>query len=106
LPVVKNNIPKIIAEVDRAAALAMQDTADFVLNLVRIFAPYRTGELRNSYEVKFNNPLSFIIGTALFRAIYSEYGTSRQRGTPHLTPAAAIGENYFIESFKERLKEV
>ena len=85
----------VIADgMDSAISEALNETADFILTMVRIFAPVDTGRLRDSYEKKQDTPLSVLIGSSVNYAIFQEYGTSRQSGTPHLIPAFALGEQF------------
>ena len=69
-------------------ALALHDTANFILTLIRIYAPVDTGWLRDSYQKESETSLRIIIGTMVNYAIFQEYGTSQgHRFTPHLRPA-------------------
>lgn len=84
----------IANQADNVVADAINETADFILMMIRIFAPVDTGRLRDSYKKQFVSPLNILIGSSVNYSIYQEFGTSRQRGTPHLIPAMNLGEQF------------
>jgi hypothetical protein len=87
-------------------ALALHDTAGFILNLIRIFAPVDTGWLRDSYQKESLSSLHILIGTAVNYSIFQEYGTSRGRFTPHLRPAFHQAPPELIKNMKIRAKSL
>lgn len=95
---------RVIAEgADEALSLALHDTANFILILIRAYAPVDTGFLRDSYQKESISLLHILIGTMVNYSIFQEYGTSRQSGTPHVTPAFMAGETIFRESLAARM---
>ena len=98
---------KIIAVgADKAAALTLEDTADFILNLIRLYAPIATGALRDSYRIESVGLLHIIIGSMLNYSIFVELGTSKSNPQPHLLPAFAEAESFFRQAFIKRLKDL
>lgn len=91
---------------DNAAAVAIQDTADFILMLIRVYAPVKTGWLRDSYKKDTITPLHILIGTMVNYSVFQEYGTSRMAARPHVTPAFAQAESYFAGQLAKRLKNL
>lgn len=84
----KSNLSRIATESEAAMALALHDTANFILQLIRLYAPVDTGFLRDSYQKESQSSLHILIGSTLNYAVFQEFGTSRpMRFTPHLRPA-------------------
>jgi hypothetical protein len=55
---------RVIAEgSDEAVALALHDTANFILTLIRVNAPVDTGWLRDSYKKESVTLLHILVGT-------------------------------------------
>lgn len=75
--------------------MALHDTADFILTLVRLYAPVDTGWLRDSYKKETVSQLHILIGSMVNYSLFQEYGTSRMRAQPHLTPAFMQGQPFF-----------
>lgn len=96
----------IAYQMDSAIAEAVDETADFILQMIRIFAPVDTGRLRDSYKKDVQTPFNILIGTIVNYAIFQEFGTSRQRGTPHLIPAMNLGERYLKNKLAARLNNL
>ena len=98
---------RVIADgADKAVALALHDTANFILNLIRLYAPVDTGWLRDSYQKQALSLTHILIGTMVNYSVHQEYGTSRQSGTPHLTPAFHQAEEIFKSNLKKRLQDL
>jgi HK97 gp10 family phage protein len=98
---------RVIAEgADEALSLALHDTANFILVLIRANAPVETGFLRDSYQKESLSLLHILIGTMVNYSIFQEYGTSRQAGTPHVTPAFVMGKTILQESFNARMRSL
>lgn len=91
---------------DEAAAVALHDTANFILTLIRAYAPVDTGFLRDSYQKESLALHHILIGTMVAYSIFQEYGTSRQSGTPHLSPAFLQAEQYFKNQLKRRIENL
>lgn len=96
----------IIGGAETAAQIAIQDTGDFILNLVRVLAPVDTGWLRDSYQKDTITPLHLLIGSMVNYSVFQEYGTSRQAGKPHLTPAFVQAESFFYRRLAERIRNL
>ncbi len=96
----------IADQVDEATSLALHDTANFILQLIRIYAPVDTGWLRDSYEKKTIEQLHIMIGTMVLYAIYQEYGTTKMAAQPHMTPAFWQSREYYYQQWRKRLMEM
>ncbi len=93
--------------VDEAVSVALHDTANFILQLVRIYAPVKTGWLRDSYKKDTISQLHILVGSMVNYSIFQEYGTSRGiRFTPHLTPAFLQAEPYFKQQLAARIENL
>lgn len=89
-----------------AASLALHDTANHVLSLVRLYVHVITGWLRDSYRKESVAQLHIIIGTMVDYAVWEELGTMTRKAHYHLTPAFAESERYFQETFAKYLKNL
>ena len=88
-------------------ALALHDTANFILMLIRIYAPVDTGWLRDSYQKESLSSLHILVGTMVNYSIFQEYGTSRGiKFTPHVRPAFHQGSTELIKNMKIRAKNL
>jgi HK97 gp10 family phage protein len=96
----------IAAGADKAVAAALEDTANFILTLIRAYAPVDTGALRDSYEIEKVSPLYIIIGSMLNYSIFQELGTSRMAASPHVLPAFLQGEDFFRNALIQRINEI
>lgn len=85
---------------------ALIETADFIIGMIRVFAPVDTGRLRDSYKKQILTPLHIVIGSMVLYSIYQEFGTSRQRGTPHVIPAFLQGESHFNKVVAKRMSNL
>ena len=88
----KNRIPQTRAAITAAAARGVARAAGFVVDLAQQLAPVDTGALRGSIQVEPGEPaltMRVTAGRGLpdARAVFQEYGTSRQPAQPYLTPA-------------------
>lgn len=92
--------------VDPAVEIALQDTANFILTLIRAFAPVKTGWLRDSYRKEVITPTHILIGTMVFYSLFQEYGTRKMVGKPHVTPAFMQGEAFFKQALAARLRDL
>lgn len=88
---------------DDAVSVALHDTAAFILALIRLYAPVDTGWLRDSYKKETLSQLHILIGTMVFYSMFQEYGTSRMRAQPHVTPAFHQAEGYFQSQLAKRV---
>lgn len=92
---------------DEAVSLALHDTANFILTMIRIYAPVDTGWLRDSYKKESLAQLHILIGSMVNYALFQEYGTSRGiRYTPHLRPAFMQADEIFKTAMKARLRNL
>lgn len=91
---------------DEAVSVALHDTAAFILALIRIYAPVDTGWLRDSYKKETVSQLHILIGSAVNYSLFQEYGTSRMKGTPHVTPAFHQAEGFFRKQLAARVKNL
>ena len=92
---------------EAAVALALHDTANFILTLIRIYAPVDTGWLRDSYKKESLSLLHILIGSMVSYSIHQEYGTSRGgRFTPHVRPAFHQSTEKFQQAMKDRLRNL
>lgn len=96
----------ITDHIDEAVSLALHDTANFILTLVRVFVPVDTGFLRDSYQKESVSQLHILIGTMVTYSIFVEFGTSRQRSQPHLTPAFHQAEEFFKQSVEKYIRNL
>lgn len=96
----------IAGEVDEAAAVAVQETANFILTLIRLYVPVDTGWLRDSYKKESVAMLHILIGSMVNYAIFQEYGTSKMAARPHVTPAFLQAEAYFRSELARRLQNL
>jgi hypothetical protein len=105
---IESNLMRIVERVDPAVHIALQDTANFVLTLVRVFAPVDTGWLRDSYRKEVVTPTHIIVGSMVNYALFQEYGTPSRpiRYTPHLTPAFHQAGKTFERALAARLKDL
>lgn len=65
----------------------IQQTALLIEGDAKRFAPVDTGRLRNSIHSAKSGELEWMVGTDVEYAIYQEFGTRYQSGTPYLRPA-------------------
>lgn len=85
---------KVLARIDRQLYNRVDAATNFLNGEVRRRAPYRTGNLRNSYFSRVFAEGTAIIGqvfTNVHYALHAEFGTVKWKGKPHLRPA--IREN-------------
>lgn len=81
-----NNIPKIIAGLDRRAKAVSLETAEAVAAEAQARAPVDTGRLRNSIQARATDTGAEVVVGAEYGA-FVELGTTDQRPQPYLTPA-------------------
>lgn len=91
---------------DEALSLALHDTANFILMLIRLYVPVDTGWLRDSYKKESVGQMHILIGTMVNYALFQEYGTSRMAGRPHVTPAFAQAETFFMTALASRMNNL
>jgi HK97 gp10 family phage protein len=89
-----------------AAAIAVQDTANMILELTKANVHVITGWLRDSYQKETVTPLHVIVGTGVDYSVFEEFGTSRRGPHPHFTPAWALAETYFFRELEKRIKDL
>ena len=91
---------------EKAVSEALAETASFILDLIRTFAPVDTGALRDSYQIERVTALYFIVGSILIYSAAQEYGTSRTPAQPHVLPAFLQAEEFFHQKVVEKLNQV
>lgn len=91
---------------DEAVSLALHDTANFILNLIRILCPVDTGWLRDSHQKESLALTHIIIGTMVNYSVFVNFGTSRNRSNPYFTTAFHQAESVFKQNFVKRLKDL
>ena len=101
-----SKLNKIAANVETEAAIAIQDTAQFILSLIRLYAPVDTGWLRDSYKKEDVAMLHILIGTMVNYSVFQELGTSRAQAQPHLVPAFHGAEAVFQKNLLARMKNL
>lgn len=83
-----SRLPQIAAAMVPRAAAVVAKTASDVEAAAKTFAPVDTGYLRSSIQAESTGHLSAVINAGANYAIYQEYGTRYQTGTPFMVPAA------------------
>lgn len=94
----------IAENADKAASDALNETADFILLLIRLYVPIDTGRLRDSYQKESVTPLHILIGSALYYSIYQEFGTSVMPAQPHLAPSFIQAQGFFETVLVQKMK--
>ena len=89
-----------------AVSLALHDTAQFILTLIRLYAPVDTGWLRDSYKKESVAQLHILIGTMVNYSLFQEFGTSRMAARPHVLPAFHRAGDYFAAQLAARLEDL
>lgn len=106
----ESRLPEIAAGIDEIMAEVLAETAEFILTFIRIFAPVKTGALRDSYQIEVESPLHILIGSTLLYAIFMELGFHHYKSGnfvgpyPHLVPAFLQGELFFRKAVEIKLK--
>jgi HK97 gp10 family phage protein len=96
----------IARDIDGSLGVALEDTVQFILTLIRILVRVDTGFLRDSYQKENIGLLHVLIGSMVNYSIFQEYGTTKMAAHPHLTPAFMQGEQFFRERLKEVMKHL
>lgn len=89
-----NHLDEIKVLSDAACKQALELCGQAYENHARDYSPVDTGRLRNSIEHHPEGNDTMVIQTNVEYAIYQEFGTSRQSGTPFMRPA---GNNHIGE---------
>lgn len=86
--VVRDHSAQVAALVERRFAILSREAAQRIADRARSLAPVDTGQLRDSIEAEGTGSATVwrVVARAP-HAIYQEYGTVNQPGTPFLTPA-------------------
>jgi HK97 gp10 family phage protein len=87
MPVVYNNLPRIIAGADAVVDKALAKTAFDTESLAKLYAPVDTGNLMNSIAADKVRELTWRVTANAEYAIYVEIGTRRMDAQPYLEPA-------------------
>lgn len=80
------------------ARLAVRKAARDVKSHAQRLAPVDTGNLRSDIHTRAETELSSVVESLADYAVYQEYGTRFQPGTPHMRPAAEAVEPTFIQA--------
>jgi HK97 gp10 family phage protein len=83
----KNNLPRISSEIEKALSQAVRKAAFMLEAEAKRLAPVDTGHLRNSIQTSAEG-MKATVGTNVEYAVFQEYGTHRQSGRPFMRPAA------------------
>lgn len=83
-----SRLPQIAAAMVPKAAAVVAKTAADVEGAAKAFAPVDTGYLRSSIQAQSTGQLSAVINAGADYAVFQEYGTRYQTGTPFMVPAA------------------
>ncbi len=88
LKIVFNRLPDIINAMDGKAGQAVEQAAQAVVEAIQQRAPVDTGKLRDGYHYVRTGPAEAEVrsGDDVDYAVYQEYGTRYQPGTPHFQP--------------------
>lgn len=98
---------QIVSEAaEESVSLALHDTAEFILALIRIYAPVDTGWLRDSYKKESVAQLHILVGTMVNYSLFQEFGTSRMAARPHVVPAFHRAGDYFAARLAARLEDL
>ena len=104
----KSRIPKIITNLEQAPDAIADRTADVAVESAMQHVPVDTGALRTSIE-KFgasgSNTRTVEAGQSLWYASFVEYGTSRNRAQPFMSPAAETARKEMPRISKEIVKD-
>jgi hypothetical protein len=103
---VQNRLRLIADKGPEVMGLAVQDTADFMLNMIRIYAPVDTGWLRDSYQKESVGLLTVLVGTMVNYSLAQEFGTGNMSGTAHFIPALVQAESFFALSVARRFENL
>lgn len=70
------------------------------------YAPVDTGHLKREINAKItDNQLTGTVSSDAEYAVYQEYGTRYQSGTPHIRPAFNDTKDEFLNNIKRVMKE-
>jgi HK97 gp10 family phage protein len=83
----KSKVGQTIARTRRELAQLVKATAFRLEAGAKMRAPVDTGFLRNSIQTTFESDLSAVVFVAAEYGVYVEFGTSKMRARPFLTPA-------------------
>jgi len=89
-----NNLDAAKVLSDEACERALERCGQLWEDRAKVYAPVDTGRLRNSINHHLQSSDTVVTETNVEYAIYQEFGTSRQSGTPFLRPA---GLNHIAE---------
>lgn len=96
----KARLQEIIAKTPRAVAGAVAATAFDVQSDAAQAAPVDTGALRNSIAAQAQSPFVWWVVVGVLYGKFVEFGTSRTRAQPFLTPAVEHHRATFVERIR------
>lgn len=88
------------------ARLAVRKAARDLKSHAQRLAPVDTGHLRSDIHTRAETELSSVVESLADYAVFQEYGTRHQPGTPHMRPATEAVEPTFIEAIGQIGDEV
>lgn len=91
LDIIFNNLPNMFKNMKVEADKVSERTADRCSLMAKAYCPVDTGALRDSIHIEKDEEVGWAVvagDTEINYALYQEYGTVHQPGTPFLTPAS------------------
>lgn len=108
--ITRNRIGSIFADIRRAAAEIVKETAGQLAETDRQLVPVLTGALRDSIRIEPQDDLHMTViegDSEIDYGTYVEFGTKRQVAQPHFTPACEVAKRYFdreLRTIERRIK--
>lgn len=98
--IIRKNIIKAFGrDVEQDVIALHEETAEVIKEHQIRFVPVETGALRDSIRIEKRGERIIAIlegGGEVDYALYQEYGTDRQSGTPHIRPAFQMGVRHLL----------
>ena len=102
LEVTKDNRDEVLTALEERKDAILEAMGGMAENYAKMLCPVDTGRLRNSITHAQEDESTEIVGTNVEYAAYVEYGTSRSKAQPYLTPAI---ENH-IDEYRQLAEDV
>lgn len=83
------------------ARLAVRKAARDLKSHAQRLAPVDTGHLRSDIHTRAETELSSVVESLADYAVFQEYGTRFQPGTPHMRPATEAVEPTFLAAIEQ-----
>ena len=90
--------------IDDSAQFTLEQAAIFVQGQAMLLAPVDTGNLRNSVQRKMVSDDVAEVWTDVEYAVYQEFGTRHQPGTPFMRPAAGLLRSRLQDQFNQGMR--